>query len=333
VLGQEGVDVRVLIIDDCSTDDTEQVGRLLAEHDNRIEFRRHPINLGHIATYNEGLLEWASSDYSVLLSADDALAPGALARATHVMDLYNEVGMTCGMGRIFYDDENYPATTETFSAEYRIVSGSDLLQHCFTKGNGVCTPTAVVRTELQHRLGGYLADLPHSGDMEMWMRFAVHGSVGVLRSVQAYYRRHGKNMSCHYDSQLFGDRREVIQACEQILAQWGAQFPDSGHWHKMMLQRIGKECCWMASCAFDNGDIEGYQTCLDFAAQIYPGIRDSRLWWKLRAKGFVGQALWQRMLPTWERFRKHRETLSGQQVPLPAQTEPLTGWWPGSSDG
>ena len=46
-----------------------------------LEGRRHEVNQGHIATYNEGLLEWAKADYTVLLSADDLLAPGALARA------------------------------------------------------------------------------------------------------------------------------------------------------------------------------------------------------------------------------------------------------------
>src|SRR5436190_991816 len=80
VLAQEGVDVRVLILDDSSTDDSEQVGRALAAEDPRIEYRRHEKNRGHIATYNEGV-EWIAGDYAMLLSADDMLAPGALARA------------------------------------------------------------------------------------------------------------------------------------------------------------------------------------------------------------------------------------------------------------
>ena len=64
-LRQEGVDVRVLIIDDASPDDTEVVGRRLAERDPRVTYRRHAVNQGHIATYNEGLLEWADGDYAL----------------------------------------------------------------------------------------------------------------------------------------------------------------------------------------------------------------------------------------------------------------------------
>ena len=95
-LRQDGVDVRVLIIDDASPDDTEVVGRRLAERDPRVTYRRHAVNQGHIATYNEGLLEWADGDYALLLSADDMLTPGALARAARLMDAHPEVGMTYG---------------------------------------------------------------------------------------------------------------------------------------------------------------------------------------------------------------------------------------------
>ena len=69
-LDQPGVDVRVLVIDDCSPDDTPAVGKKLAAEDARVEFRRHEQNKGHIETYNEGI-EWASGDYVLLLSADD----------------------------------------------------------------------------------------------------------------------------------------------------------------------------------------------------------------------------------------------------------------------
>ena len=81
VLSQEGVDVRALIIDDRSGDDTFEVGTNLIRRDSRVLFRRHSQNRGHIATYNEGLLEWVEAEYALLLSADDMLAPGALRRA------------------------------------------------------------------------------------------------------------------------------------------------------------------------------------------------------------------------------------------------------------
>src|SRR5439155_9400933 len=113
VLSQHGTGVRVLIIDDASTDNTPEVGQRLAALDSRVEFRRHEVNQGHIATYNEGLLSWASAAYCLVLSADDALTSGALARAVRLLNRHPEVGMTYGRALVIGDESvvNSPKRT------------------------------------------------------------------------------------------------------------------------------------------------------------------------------------------------------------------------------
>jgi glycosyltransferase involved in cell wall biosynthesis len=85
LLTQDGCDLRVLIIDDASTDGSAAVARALAAKDSRVSVLVHEANRGHIATYNEGIA-WSSADYFLLLSADDALVPDALARAIAIME-------------------------------------------------------------------------------------------------------------------------------------------------------------------------------------------------------------------------------------------------------
>lgn len=64
---------------------------------------------------------------------------------------------------------------------------------------GILSPKVVMRTSVQKRVGGYDARLPHLGDTEMWLRLAADADTGYLRGVdQAYYRRHGQNMSTGY---------------------------------------------------------------------------------------------------------------------------------------
>src|SRR4051794_33278755 len=89
------VDVRVLILDDASPDDTPGVAAGLIARDRRVEYRRHEVNRGHIATYNEGI-DWASGEYMLLLSADDLVTPGAFGRAVRLMDEHRDVGLTYG---------------------------------------------------------------------------------------------------------------------------------------------------------------------------------------------------------------------------------------------
>jgi glycosyltransferase involved in cell wall biosynthesis len=95
VLAQSHRDLRVLIVDDASTDDTPAVCDELTARDPRVEILRHPVNRGHIPTYNE-CIAMARDDYLLVLSADDFLLPGALARAIGVLDAQPDVGLAHG---------------------------------------------------------------------------------------------------------------------------------------------------------------------------------------------------------------------------------------------
>ena len=329
VLSQEGVDVRVLVIDDCSPDDTPQVGKHLAAIDPRVEYRRHEVNRGHIASYNEGLLEWASAEYSLLLSADDMLAPGALARATDLMERHPDIGMTYGMTQVIIGEQVPTFSTASASTEYRIVAGSRFLQECFE--NAYClvaTPSAVVRTAVQQEVGGYCAHLPHSGDVEMWMRFGFHGSIGVLRAVQAYYRWHGSNMSSTYYDQCIGDQLEFWQACKYALERWGARHPQSRLWWNSISQRLGEEGFWSASRALDRGETRQCRAWLEFAEKVHPDIRFSGMWWRLWAKRFLGHTLWRKLQPVLDKVRGIREASSTPLETVLFRSGDEVGWWP-----
>src|ERR1700677_4670597 len=170
VLSQRDVAVRVLIIDDASLDNTQAVAEQLTAADRRVSYIRNEVNLGLIRTANKGLMEWASAPYSLLLSADDALTPGSLARSTHVLENYPEVGLAYGMARIVGDDNDTGQLEDCLAPTYQIISGSRFLYRSCECGNPAASPSVIVRTSLQHRLGGYCAHLPHTSDMEMWMR-------------------------------------------------------------------------------------------------------------------------------------------------------------------
>jgi glycosyltransferase involved in cell wall biosynthesis len=326
VLTQEGVTVRVLVIDDTSSDDTPAVARELAR-DPRVEVRRHAVNQGHIKTYNEGLLGWASAKYSLLLSADDALAPGALARATQLMDANPAVGMHYGMAQLIHEDAEPVRIVESGPEESQIIDGPAFLKHVCSVGNVVPTPTAVVRTELQQKLGGYRADLPHTGDMEMWMRFAANGAVGVTRSIQAYYRLHSANMSSKYYAAIISDRREQLQAAIEVQLKWGQDIPGFDSWLRGMRRRLGHEALWLASESFERGDMNSCQLGLQCARDLYPEISSSGAAWKFRLKRLLGASAWNTVKPVINRLRGIDDAALAPIRP----TGDLTGWWPTAS--
>jgi GT2 family glycosyltransferase len=278
VLAQEGVEARVLVIDDESPDNTPEVGGQLASEDARVTFRRHVKNQGHIATYNEGIA-WVESKYFLLLSADDYLQPGALARAAALMDADDRISFCYGNSLELDEKMQFRQAAVGMpggqDAADHTMAGAEFIALCRRAGtnNTVPTPTAVVRTSLQKRLDGYRPELPHTGDLELWLRLAAHGRVGFVAANQAVYRRHSANMSLAYggDNRL-ADLRQRQEAVEWFCDSCSAVLPDAAATRRSLLEPIAREAAQCASGALNDGRPDLADRFSDFATQIHPGI-------------------------------------------------------------
>lgn len=279
---------QVLVIDDASEDDTPDVTRRLADSDNRVEFRRHRVNKGHIATYNEGL-DWATADYLVLLSADDVLAPGALDRAATVLDAHANVGFV--YGRAGQSTEPGHLSASHAEGKDEIIPGRDFIERSCRSGyNFVPTPTAVVRTHLQHRIGGYRLELPYTGDMELWLRFAAYADVCELHCIQACYRIHGQNMHQSYDQ--FIDLCHRAAALETLFATQSDRIEGAAELHAMARRAAAVEAVYAANSAFDGGELENAGRYSKYAVEICPEIAAWGPYRRLQLKQRLGPAFW-----------------------------------------
>jgi glycosyltransferase involved in cell wall biosynthesis len=286
---QEGVDVRVLIIDDASPDDSADMARKIAARNPRVEVVVHAANKGNIATFNEGLLEWVDGDYCVLLSADDRLTPGALRRARDLLDARPGVGFVYGHPLWIMDGAPLP-TARTRVRGWSVWPGRWWLERRFRDaGNPITAPEVVVRTSLQKRVGGYDARLPHAADMEMWMRLAANADVGFIRGVdQAYYRLHEQNMRKAFNALI--DLRERQLVFEVVLERYGERLPGATRLSDLVRRALSKEALWAAGRAYDRGSTE--QTSVDellaFAVGCWPEVSRLPLYRTLELRKSVG---------------------------------------------
>lgn len=296
VLSQEGVSVRVLIIDDASPDNTEEIGRMLARLDARVSFHRHAVNRGHIATYNEGI-EWSSADHVLLLSADDYLLPGALGHASRLLEKVPSLGFVFGEALILHPDGSTEAVRPfpgCIGGEM-VMTGAEFIRRSGAS-NMVPTPSAVVRTELQKRAGGYRAELPHSGDMEMWLRLASFADVGFIARPQAVYRRHEANMSLAYARDyLLSDLQQRRAALFTFFATGAAPLASDVRLQGSLLRSLALQAVGRASMAFNDGDLAGSEALRSFASDTWPAVRRSPAWMRLSAKRLLGAQNLQRM--------------------------------------
>lgn len=300
ILGQVGPVVRVLIIDDASPDDTAEVAADLARGDSRVDCRYHNSNIGHIATYNEGIA-WAQADYMVLLSADDYLLPGALLRSTMLMDGNSSVGFTFGNAiALDDDDQNKTSIVACGLTGTRIISGLDFIKFSGPR-NIVVASSAVVRTSLQKKLGGYIPELTHSGDMEMWLRFAAHGSVGFVDDVQAVYRRHSTNMSRGYSME--DDLWQRKAAFDIFFDSCRSKLSETPRLQRSLMRQLACDAVGRASGAFNGGDMELSERLSDLALRWDPAVVRTPAFARLAFKRKMGARAWSYLQPTADRMK------------------------------
>ena len=329
-LAQQGVDVRVLIIDDCSPDTTREVGEALAAEDPRVTFRRHEVNQGFFKTINEGIFGWASADYCLLLSADDALAPDALVRATALMEAHPNVGLTYGLGVILRDEARPEGAPRTAAPESAIIPGKRFLEHCCEFGNPVPTPTAILRTRLQHELGPYDPELPHTSDYEMWMRCALRSDIGFVNAVLGYYRLHGSNMSDHFKADPSRDLRECMRAVSKIASVYASEVDHPERLLDISRRRCATAALHEAHRRFEAGDADGSNHFVAFAAENGYPLSKSPTGRTLRAKRVMGRGGYRLARPVIE-FLRGNPGHPAELSPAPeGETHIVIGHWPES---
>ncbi len=275
VLGQSGVDARVIIVDDASPDGSADVAEALASKDSRIRLLRHERNQGHIQTYNDGL-ELADGEFVALLSADDLLAPGSLSRAASLMQHRPSVGLVYGVARSFSGEP--PAPPER-RVTWSVWPGQQWLSWSAYRGrNFILSPEVLMRTETLRKVGWYNPGLPHSGDLEYWLRAAAISDVARVNGpVHAYYRVHDANMHSTSFATMPVDLAHRRAAFDVLLSpDLTKAVPQATRFHELARRALALEALRLARAAGSLDGAGSRQSLVDFAVDTWPDVRTRR---------------------------------------------------------
>jgi glycosyltransferase involved in cell wall biosynthesis len=177
-LGQAGGPPCVVVVDDGSTD-----AETLAALDGlprEVQVLRQE-NSGVCTARNNGFAR-AETPYVLFLDADDRLAPGALEalRVPFEGDPPPDLGFSYGHQRFFGAWEGV-MRFPPYDA-YRLLD-----RH-------LIGPTALMRRELMHDVGGFDAAFEQFEDWEIWLSALEHGWRGIrVDAVTHEYRQHGQS--------------------------------------------------------------------------------------------------------------------------------------------
>ena len=174
VLEQSYPDFEVVIVDNCSTDNTASMVHKIALRDRRIRFYSNDHDLGLVGNLNV-CLQYTRGNYVKFVLADDMLMPGCLDMMVRALDEQPSVVLVTA-GRRIVDEVGRPLALRRYSAKRAIVAGDKVIQRCVFGGNYIGEPTAVMfrRCDVNR---GFSAALTQLTDLEMWFHLLERGDM------------------------------------------------------------------------------------------------------------------------------------------------------------
>lgn len=191
-LAQSFGDLEVVVVDNCSTDDTAAVVEEARRRDPRVRYVRNSENVGAQRNLNR-CLELARGEYVNVLGADDLLEPGALARLAAPLERDPGIVLAAG-ARIVVDARLRPMNRLAFGRRPEVLSGAEAIRRCLGAGNLIGEPSGVLfRREAATR--GFDPGFRQLIDVEMWFHLLQRGGFAFVPDPVCRVRRHGGSES------------------------------------------------------------------------------------------------------------------------------------------
>lgn len=179
ILEQTFQHFEIIVIDDCSTDDTYSLMENYAKLDSRVRIYRNDKNLGIAGNRNKGL-SIVCGKYLVWQDADDISYPKRLAVQLNFMEENPSVGIVGGDMDIF----NGLSITAK-----RVYPRDDAgIRKCIFRFSPIAQPAAMIRMEVYKSVGNYDLKLPPAEDLDMTFRIGENHKLANVKETVIKYR-------------------------------------------------------------------------------------------------------------------------------------------------
>lgn len=176
-------DWEVVVVDDCSTDNSVRVAEKYAEADSRIRLYVNDVNLGQFKNRNRAA-ELATGEYLKYLDSDDLIYPHGLGVMVWALEKFPSAGFAVSYHPKTQCDQPYPILTEPEQAYEEQFFGLGFLD---------AGPSAVIyRATVFRASGGYKVDGFVGNDSEFHYRLAATYPVVKMPASLFWWRQHSQ---------------------------------------------------------------------------------------------------------------------------------------------
>lgn len=218
ILQQTAKDFELIVLDNCSNDETPAV--VASFEDRRLRYHRNDQNIGPFPNMNRAI-EMARGEYVCIAHDDDIYLPEFLKREAVLLDTYPNVGMVhCAV----YETDAARRRRRVVRAyrDTRVLEGRREFVR-FLQGHNVCCSSVMVRRRL-YEIVGMFDPRFLCADFHLWLRLALHGDIGYVAEPLVEMRVHADTITNWLDPSRW--HREFVEIFEEGFA-FGAKLDPS----------------------------------------------------------------------------------------------------------
>lgn len=174
ILRQSYQNIEIIIVDDCSTDNTHQIINNYQVKHKRIKYFKHNINKGNAHARNTAL-EKSSGYYVAFMDDDDEwIDDNKIIKQVKIFenDISNKIGLICTSVRLFNDQKNYH--------DKLIYKPKNLHSHILSRNGIIYSPTVLTRRDVMLHLKGFDVNLSRGIDSDFYRRCIVQFNYEVV---------------------------------------------------------------------------------------------------------------------------------------------------------
>jgi glycosyltransferase involved in cell wall biosynthesis len=220
-LAQTHTDLEVIVVDDCSTDGTQDI---IKQYESKVQLLFHSHNQGVSVARNNGI-SVSKGDFIAFLDADDLWEPDKIARfleaftekGKDVLFAFSDFKRFNWHDGLFFALSNSALNPSIFSfirhQSYKTSKSFRLSKSDFflllLSGYPVYPSTMVIRRELLQHIGEWSPHFRRNQDIDFSLRTAKATDCLYIDEQLTNIGRHGGNASADLLSQLAGDIRII----------------------------------------------------------------------------------------------------------------------------
>lgn len=190
VIDQTYSDIGIVVYDNASTDDTEEVVRKI--NDPRLSYIKNGTNLGLFGNLNKALSN-CKTEFIVLFHDDDIMLPHMIETEVRTMDKYRDTAIvSCGWNWDIDENNNTILKCSKFRLRTKKYKKEEWIDHiCRAKSGSIACPPTMFRANLIKKDNILFSEECGScADELMWLDLNRNNPVVVIGDYLFMYRRH-----------------------------------------------------------------------------------------------------------------------------------------------